>query len=76
MLFIGTALAQDAVVAHDGASARANTVGQHGALAMNPIGWEGKLSFHAMSAYGPSALAGAAVYDGFLQAINFPRGWE
>jgi hypothetical protein len=43
---------------------------------MDPIGWEGKLRFHAVSAYGPAALAGAAVYDGFLQGINFPREWE
>lgn len=75
-LFIGTALPQDPVVAHDGPFDRANTHAQPGNLAMNPIGWEGKLRFHAVSAYGPSSLAGAAVYDGFLQAINFPREWE
>ncbi len=45
------------------------------APATDPIGWEGKLRFHAVSAYGPEALVGAAIYDGFLQEINFPREW-
>lgn len=63
--FVGTAVAQDALIAPDPAIAPG----------MDPIGWEGKLRFHAVSAYGPAALAGAVVYDGFLQGINFPREW-
>jgi hypothetical protein len=46
-----------------------------GAQSPDPIGWQGKLRFHAASAYGPGALAGAAVYTGFLQEIDFPREW-
>jgi len=42
---------------------------------LDPIGWQGKLRYHAVSAYGPGALAGAVVYDGFLQGIDFPREW-
>ena len=42
---------------------------------LDPTGWQSKLRFHAVSAYGPGALAGAAVYDGFLQGIDFPREW-
>ena len=84
MLFVGTAAAQDAVIARDTVVApgavvvpevtveRDAVVEQH----MDPIGWEGKLRFHAVSAYGPAALAGAAVYDAFLQGIDFPREWE
>jgi hypothetical protein len=44
--------------------------------ALDPIGWQGKLKFHAVAAYGPEALAGAAAYDGILQGINFPREWQ
>ena len=42
---------------------------------LDPAGWLSKLRFHAIAAYGPGALAGAAVYDGFLQGIDFPREW-
>jgi hypothetical protein len=69
ILFAGTAVAQDTVIAHDTA------IPQDAPQDMVPIGWEGKLRFHAVSAYGPAALAGAAVYDGFLQGIDFPREW-
>ena len=69
-LFVSTAVAQDALIAPDPAITRDRSQD------MDPIGWEGKLRFHAVSAYGPGALAGAAVYDGFLQGINFPREWE
>jgi hypothetical protein len=65
ILFVSSAVAQDALVAPDAAVA----------TGIDPIGWEGKLRFHAVSAYGPGALAGAAVYDGFLQGIEFPREW-
>ncbi len=67
-LFAGSAVAQDVVAAPD-------TAITHDPQAMDPIGWQGKLRFHAVSAYGPAALAGAVVYDGFLQAIDFPREW-
>jgi hypothetical protein len=69
-LFVSTAVAQDALIAPDPAIALDRPQD------MDPIGWESKLRFHAVSAYGPGALAGAAVYDGFLQGINFPREWE
>ncbi len=67
-LFVSTAIAQDAVVAED-------TAITHDSQDMHPIGWEGKLRFHAVSAYNPAALAGALVYDGFLQGIDYPREW-
>jgi len=38
-------------------------------------GWQSKLRFHAESAYGPEALAGSALYAGFLQEIDFPSEW-
>jgi hypothetical protein len=72
-IFVSAVFAQDAVVPHDSAIPRDKTIGQQ---ATYPIGWEDKLRFHALSAYGPAALAGAAVYDGFLQGINFPREWK
>jgi hypothetical protein len=72
-LCIGTAVAQDALIAPDAAIAQAAT--PDAPQDMVRIGWEGKLRFHAVSAYGPGALAGAAVYDGFLQGIDFPREW-
>jgi hypothetical protein len=67
-IFAGAAAAQDAVIAPE-------TAITHDPQVMDPIGWEGKLRFHAVSAYGPAALAGAVVYDGFLQGIDFPREW-
>jgi hypothetical protein len=42
---------------------------------LDPSGWRTKLEFHALSAYGPQALAGEAAYDGFLQGIDFPKEW-
>ena len=74
-LFVGTAPAQDAVIVADSAPAQNSPIAQNTPQDMVPIGWEGKLRFHAVSAYGPSALAGAAFYDGFLQGIDFPREW-
>jgi hypothetical protein len=68
-LFLDTAAAQDALLAPDTAASVST------AQDMPPIGWEGKLRFHAVSAYGPAALAGAVVYDGFLHGIDFPREW-
>ena len=41
----------------------------------DPLSWEGKLRFHAVSAYGPATLVGTAAYTGFLQGIDFPREW-
>ena len=70
-LFISTAIAQDALIAPDTAIVPDPTINQ----GRNPVGWEGKLRFHAVSAYGPGALAGDLVYDGFLQGIDFPREW-
>jgi hypothetical protein len=70
ILFIGSSAAQDTVIAQD------TTITMQVPQDMVAIGWEGKLRFHAVSAYGPAALAGAAVYDGFLQGIDFPREWE
>ena len=42
---------------------------------LDPTGWQSKLRFHAVSAYGPESLAGSAAYVGLLQEINFPREW-
>jgi hypothetical protein len=39
------------------------------------LDWEGKLRFHAESAYGPWAIAGIGAYAGFLQEIDSPREW-
>lgn len=41
----------------------------------DPLGWKGKLRFHANRAYGPLALVGMAAYAGFLQEINSPKEW-
>jgi|SRR6202167_1141915 hypothetical protein len=43
--------------------------------AIVPLDWQGKLQFHAESAYGPWAIAGIAAYAGFLQEINSPPEW-
>jgi hypothetical protein len=42
---------------------------------LDPSGWQSKLRFHALTAYGPWTLAGSAAYAGFLQEIDFPREW-
>jgi hypothetical protein len=39
------------------------------------LDWQGKLWFHAESAYGPSSVAGFAAYNGLLQLINSPKEW-
>jgi hypothetical protein len=43
--------------------------------AIAPLDWQGKLLFHAESAYGPWSIAGIAAYAGFLQEINSPKEW-
>jgi len=40
-----------------------------------PLDWQGKLLFHAESAYGPWSVAGIAAYAGFLQEIDSPKEW-
>jgi hypothetical protein len=45
------------------------------AQAPAPLGWKGKLNFHANTTYGPLALAGLGAYAGFLQQINSPKEW-
>jgi hypothetical protein len=42
---------------------------------LEPLDWEGKLSFHAKAAYGPAAIAGMAAYAGLLQEADSPREW-
>jgi hypothetical protein len=39
------------------------------------LDWQGKLRFHAISSYGPWALAGFAVAAGFLQKTDSPKEW-
>jgi hypothetical protein len=41
----------------------------------DPDTWQSKLSYHALTAYGPDALAESAAYDGYRQLTNFPREW-
>jgi hypothetical protein len=41
----------------------------------DPAGWQSKLSYHAVAAYGPGALAESAVYDGYRQLTDYPREW-
>jgi hypothetical protein len=41
----------------------------------DPLGWKGKLQYHAKRAYGPWALVGMAAYAGFLQEVNSPKEW-
>jgi hypothetical protein len=74
-VFVGGAFAQDAALAEDTALAPITPIAEYTRQDMVPIGWEGKLRFHAVSAYGPGALAGAVVYDGFLHGIDFPHEW-
>ena len=40
-----------------------------------PLDVNGKLRYHAEAAFGPAALAGAAIYSGVLEAASFPREW-
>jgi hypothetical protein len=42
---------------------------------LDPTGWPSKLRFHAVSAYGPAALAGSAVITSYLQGTDSPREW-
>ena len=48
---------------------------QTSAAVVVPLDWQGKLLFHAESAYGPWSVAGIAAYAGFLQEINSPKEW-
>jgi hypothetical protein len=41
----------------------------------DPAAWQSKLLYHAETAYGPTALAGSAAWDGLLQELNYPREW-
>jgi hypothetical protein len=45
------------------------------ANAIDPLGWKGKLRFHAKATFGPAAIVGLALYAGFLQETNSPREW-
>jgi hypothetical protein len=45
------------------------------ATAIAPLGWQGKMRFHAESAFGPWSIAGIGAYAGFLQEINSPAKW-
>ena len=42
---------------------------------LDPAGWESKLRFHVVSAYGPEGLASSVVYAGYLQEVDSPREW-
>jgi hypothetical protein len=44
-------------------------------IGIAPLDWQGKLQYHAESAYGPWSVAGIAAYAGFLQEINSPKEW-
>jgi len=41
----------------------------------DPAGWQSKLRFHAVTAYGPEGLTSSVVYAGYLQEIDSPREW-
>jgi hypothetical protein len=41
----------------------------------DPASWQSKLTYHALNAYGPTALAESAIYAGYLQEVNHPREW-
>jgi len=71
----GAVFAQNTGVVQEALIAADTAIVQGTPQDMRAMGWEGKLRFHAASAYGPGALAGAVVYDGFLQGIDFPREW-
>jgi hypothetical protein len=42
---------------------------------LDPAGWQNKLGYHALDAYGPTALLESAVYAGYGQETNSPREW-
>ncbi len=42
----------------------------------DPASWQSKLAYHAQTAYGTEALAGSALYDGFLQEMDYPKEWR
>jgi len=74
-LFAGTVLAQDTAIIQDALIAPDATITRDARQDMVPIGWEGKLRFHAKSAYGPGALARAAVSSAYLLGIDSPPEW-
>jgi hypothetical protein len=41
----------------------------------DPLDVAGKLRFHARSTFDPTAIAGFALYAGFLQEVDSPREW-
>jgi hypothetical protein len=43
--------------------------------APDPVSWQSKLTYHALKAYGPTALAESTVYAGYLQEVNHPSEW-
>ena len=43
--------------------------------APDPLGWKGKLRYHAKRAFGPVSLVGLAAYAAFLQETNSPKEW-
>jgi hypothetical protein len=51
-------------------------VGGCAAQTAEPLDWQGKLHFHAESAYGPMAIVGLAAYAGVLQGIDSPEEWK
>ena len=74
-LFVGTVLAQDTAIVQDALIAPDTAITQDAHQDMIPIGWEGKLRFHAKSAYGPAALARAAVSSAYLlESTPHPSG--
>lgn len=74
-LFAGTMFAQDTAIVQDALVAPAASIAQDARQGMVPMGWEGKLRFHAKSAYSPAALARAAVSSAYLLGIDSPPEW-
>jgi hypothetical protein len=80
-LSVGTVFAQDTAIVQDSLIVPDPTITQDTRQGMVPrqdmipIGWEGKLRFHAKSAYGPAALARAAVSSAYLLGIDSPPEW-
>lgn len=81
-VLVGTVLAQDTAIVQDALIAPDAAITQDARQDMVPtrqdvipIGWEGKLRFHAKSAYGPTALGRAAVSSAYLLGIDSPAEW-
>jgi hypothetical protein len=45
------------------------------AQSADTLDWNGKLRFHAETAYGPLGIAGSAAYAGILQGFHSPEEW-